>query len=366
MQRDDLLDGVRNLLCDCGGLRAGQSLLILHEADGAGYYEDGMAQQVAGCARDLGLAAKLLEVPFAPLGGHVCETLEAAMLSVDATLFLARLGDQMRFSARMRGLRAIMCYALDCQALASGFGRAPHKAMVALKDAANRALMRAREIRVRCPLGTDLSGAFLAPPETPDDVCLSRFPMLVFAPVPGDGFSGRIVQGGFVVGTGAHFYEPYALALDSPVSVLVEEGRMIGFEGNASDVSRVRAHYNRIGDLFGVDPFRLHSWHAGIHPGCFFTGPAARDFQRWSGSAFGNPRLMHFHTCGDSAPGEISLNLLDPTITLDGADVWSAGRFDPALLPGGAEILRGCPELAELFAAPERRVGQSGGALLAL
>ncbi|MEX0282371.1 MAG: hypothetical protein AB3N13_14400 [Arenibacterium sp.] len=367
MQRHDLMDGVWNLLGVCGGLRSGQSLVILHEADDAGYYAPGMAGTVAVYARELGIATKLIEVPFAPLGGELCDTLRAAMANSDATLFLARLGDQLRFCADMGQVNVIMCYALDCEALASCFGRVPHNAMLSLKDAANTALISAREIRVTCPLGTDLRGSFgIAPEAVPDDVHVRRFPMLVFAPVPADNFSGVIVQSGFVVGTGTHFYEPYAIPLENPVQVSVEAGRMVGFDGLPQDVARLRGHYHRIGDQFGVDPFQVHSWHAGIHPGCAFDGPASSDFHRWSGSAFGNPRLMHFHTCGDSAPGEISLNLLDPTIALDGVDVWSEGCLDPSKLPGGAEILHATPHLARLFQDPKRQVGEHMGALLAV
>ncbi|MEX0337814.1 MAG: hypothetical protein AB3N11_02125 [Arenibacterium sp.] len=350
---------------ECGGLRAGQTLLILHEADTAGYYAPGMADTVAACAQDLGIATKQIEVPFSPLGGTLCDMLRAAMAGTDATLFLARLGDQLRFRADMAQVNVIMCYALDCNALATGFGRAPHGAMLALKDATNNALGAARDIRITCPLGTDLSGSFQSEPDkAPEDVHVRRFPMLVHAPVPAGQFSGVIVQSGFVVGTGTHFYEPYAVPLDQPVQVAVESGRMTGFDGTPQDVDRVRSHYHRIGALFDVDPFLVHSWHAGIHPGCAFDGPAASDFQRWSGSAFGNPRLMHFHTCGDTAPGEISLNLLDPTITLDGVELWSEGCFDPTKTPGGAEILHKTPDLARLFQRPERQVGQSMGALL--
>ena len=69
------------------------------------------------------------------------------------------------------------------------------------------------------------------------------------------------------------------------------------------------------------------------------------------------PRLLHVHTCGAYAPGEICWNLLDPTITLDGVALWSDGRLHPDRIPGGAAVLDGCPELAALFAQPATAVG---------
>ena len=116
--------------------------------------------------------------------------------------------------------------------------------------------------------------------------------------------------------------------------------------------------------MFGLDPLTMHSWHAGIHPGCAYTTPAQSSFERWSGSAFGNPRLLHFHTCGHYAPGEISLNVLDPTIRVDGVAIWDAGVLRADLLPGGTEILEQYPCIKAVFDDPARHVGQGANGRL--
>ena len=108
----------------------------------------------------------------------------------------------------------------------------------------------------------------------------------------------------------------------------------------------------------------MHSWHAGSHPGCAFADPAGANLERWSGAAFGNPRLMHLHTCGAEPPGEMSLNVLDPTITLDGVALWEAGRLHPDRVPGGAEILSAHPDLAALYAAPAQACGARAQGLM--
>ena len=182
--------------------------------------------------------------------------------------------------------------------------------------------------------------------------------MLVFAPVPAQKFSGVVMQEGFLVGTGSRYYRPYGVPLKQPVAVHFEDTVLQDIEGRPEDVAVAKSHYRHVGEMFGLDPFTMHSWHAGIHPGCAYEGKASENFQRWSGSAFGNPRLLHFHTCGDYAPGEISLNVLDPTISVDGVEVWSSGRFDPALVPGGADILEQYPCIRSVFEAPRREVGQ--------
>ncbi len=68
-------------------------------------------------------------------------------------------------------------------------------------------------------------------------------------------------------------------------------------------MARAEAQYAHVAGLYGIDGGIVHSWHAGIHPGCAFAGSAHDSYERWSGSAFGNPRLLHFHTCGAYAPG---------------------------------------------------------------
>lgn len=358
MSKPNFRAGVENLLLDCGRLSKGDRLLILHEDTALDYYDPALAPAVAAVAQDLGLTTELAPAPFDPSGAILTPELIARMKAADRVLFLSRSGDQIRFSRDLQGVRPIMCYALDQDMLASGFGWASYRGFVALKDRINACLAAASDIRVTCPLGTDFRGPGARFPTRNADVTVDRFPMLVYAPVPAEGFAGKIVQSGFLVGTGATFYEPYGCPLDAPVEVHFDNTRLTGFEGPPEQAARARAHYARVGDMLGLDPFTMHSWHAGIHPGCAYPMPAARNYERWGGAAFGNPRLLHFHTCGPAAPGEISLNLLDPTITVDGVAVWENGLLHPDRIPGGAEILAEHPDMQKVFAAPARAVGQ--------
>lgn len=366
MQQSDLRLGAENLLITCAGLTAGDRLLVLREEPENTYYDQGIVYAVLETARALEIRTELRTVPFDPMGGAISADLIAAMKQADRTIFLSRTGDQIRFDASMAGIRPIMSYALDAQMLASGFGRADYTGFVALKDAVNALFAGASEIRVTCPLGTDFSGPGANyPPAGAADVSVTRFPMSVFAPVPASGFSGVVMQDGFLVGTGSKFYDPYGCDLREPLAVHFENTRLTHFSGHEMDVHCAQMHYEKVGQMFDLDPLTMHSWHAGIHPGCAYTMPAAKSFERWSGSAFGNPRLMHFHTCGHYAPGEISLNVLDPTISIDGVAVWKSGVFDPHCVPGGAEILSQYPSVQAVFDAPAQEVGQgSNGRLM--
>jgi hypothetical protein len=124
-------------------------------------------------------------------------------------------------------------------------------------------------------------------------------------------------------------------------------------------VAAAEGHYADVAAKFGLIKDYVHSWHAGIHPGCEYLRPAGEHMERWSGSAFGNPRILHFHTCGDYPPGEISLNVLDPTVRLDGVAVWDNGVLHPERIVGGAELLAAYPDMAAAFRNPATQVGQA-------
>ena len=271
--------------------------------------------------------------------------------------------------------------------LASAYGRTDHRALLDLAAAVDRVLLRAGNIRISCPLGTDLSGAPPAaagepgepgecgagarrqpaepgePGERGAEAAVRWFPMGVHRPVEAAGFSGRVVLAGWLASTGSKVYEPASLALESPVAADVASGRLVGLHGEAGLVDRVRAHYRMVADEFGLDPGAVHSWHAGIHPGCAYPARAAEDPDRWANNVFTNPRFVHFHTCGALPPGEICWTVLDPTIEVDGTDLWRRGRLRLEAFAPLRDCLSRWPALAPLFADPSDAIGLAGAGL---
>lgn len=360
---DDAVDrAARNLLFACAGARSGEKLLILFENASHGYFDARLAPTLAAAAGRLGLEVETVEVPFDPDATELPDTLRDVVSRADHALFLARLGDQLRFKAMPEGSRPIVSYVLDEPAFASPFATADHRAMKALSAAIDRHMAAAREIRVTCPLGTDFSGR-LAPPSQaadaapPVDTSIKRFPHSVHPPIDARGFAGRVAVAHMLCGTGSRYYEPYGIPLAATVFAEIAGGRLRGWSGPPAEVRRVEDHVAAVAARFGIDGAVVHSWHAGIHPGCRYPGSAHDHYERWSGSAFGNPRLLHFHTCGDYAPGEICWNIVDPTVTVDGVALWRDGRLRTDAIPGAPEILAAHPDLAALFAEPERAIG---------
>ncbi|MEM0990656.1 MAG: hypothetical protein AAGK00_17445 [Pseudomonadota bacterium] len=315
--------GAHNLLLGCAEVQPGHRVAILHEDPAFGWYDRAAPEAVAEEAGDLGALVRMVEVP-AP-GGPLPDDLAGTMDQADIVIWFARIGDQDRFGAGAPNRTTVVSYARTAAALASGFGTRPHADMVALKHAIDARLAEAESITVTCPLGTHLHGTQDA--AQAEDVSVRRFPMSVHRPIPARGFSGQVALKGYLTPTGSRSYAPANVPITDVVMAQIQDGRIVGFQGGAADVTRVRAHHAHVADLFGIDPNAVHSFHAGIHPGCIFTGQISDDPDLWSNTVFGSPRWLHFHTCGDYPPGEICWMIEGPTLSADGAAIWSEGKL---------------------------------------
>lgn len=335
----------------------GDRILIAYESTDFGYFEDDIRGDLHSGAVSLGLDVSMVELGFSPVAPALPSSLTDQLDQFDVVVFLARLGDQLRFSELPKGPRFVVCFTFNSHLIGSAFGTANYNAFLEIKSAVDACFLNAESIKLSCPAGTSIEGKIKPETKLLEDTTSKRFPMSVFSPVPAARFSGKVALAGFLTGTGSQYYDDYTLEFSSQVFAHLENGRLAGFSGKASDVKKANTHYDRVSERFGLKRNFVHSWHAGIHPGCGFPWDIRQNFERWGGAAFGNPRVLHFHTCGTYAPGEISWNLLDPTIEVDGKKLWENGTFDPTLLPGGSEILDRYPCAARAFANPDRNIG---------
>ncbi len=352
----DLEKGAANLLENCGRARAGDRLLIVREPADLDYYEPALVDAVADRGRAIGADVRVVETPFDP-AGHLSKELEEELRAADLTVFLARIGDQIRFSDIGVDRRVVVSYALSRALLKCPFGTADHDSFVALKDAIDRMVAGSEAIEITCPAGTAIRGRAPLDHAAGGDVSVRRFPMLVPTPVLADGFSGKAAMPGFLVGTGSMYYHPYECLFEGPVLACFENGRKTGFEGSSEDVRRAEDHYRFVADKYGIDADVVHSWHAGMHPGSHYDWRIEDSYERWSGGAFGNPRILHFHTCGAYAPGEISWNIIDPTVSIDGVKVWENGRLHAERVPGGTALMEKDAGLRGAFENPSPAIG---------
>lgn len=329
-QFDDhkLRAGAVNLLVDCVGVEANQRLLVLHENPRHGYYDEGAPLAVAREARALGAQVQMLEAPLIAGPEALPPAIRNAIEYADHTVFFSRIGDQLRFRELSGAGTKTMCYALDAELLASDFCTVPHGLFERVLHRLQDELDHASRWRMTCPLGTDVTGQF--EPTTGatgagDSFTLGLFPIVTFNPVSCRSMHGRVSLAHWLMSTGTHSYDDDVLMIDRPITAIVDRGRIVDFLGDHETVTRVRSHYERVSTAFGIDPWVVHSWHAGVNPKTFYPRDATENIERWGGVTFGSPRYTHFHTCGDYSPGEIAWSLFDTTIYIDDEVYWQDG-----------------------------------------
>lgn len=330
MNANPVREGAINLLDNCVGAKTGEQLLLVVEDAVHGYYDAAAPAAVAAQAEKRGIKVKRYQAPVIDGPQDLPSELITAMQDVDHTVFFSRIGDQIRFTPLAGRTSKTMCYTLDSRLLGSAMGRFPHGLMRRLREKIERRIGEAKTWRLSCPLGTDARGKiehFRGTGEASGDFSLALFPELIFKPVSCASMDGRVALGRWLMATANNAYEPFQLDLAAPVFARVAQGRITAFEGDAEAVASVKAHYAHVSRLFDIDPWNVHSWHAGIHPKTVYHDRADKNLERWGGVSFGSPRYFHFHTCGDYAPGEISWSLFDVTLTLDGEPLYKDGRL---------------------------------------
>lgn len=352
----DLNTGIHNLLVNCAQVQSGESLLIVHEDPSLGWYDMEAPEAVSEAAIRMGLTTTMMQVggPTLAKDSKILDGITAH----DSTIFFARIGDQDRFDDKRKPERSVMVYARDVTSLSSAFGTTDHRAMSALKEAVNEVTFSADRIEITCPLGTQYCGTVQTiERESAGEVTVKRFPLGVPQPVPAANFSGCVALARYLTPTGSMPYEPASCRIDSTVMAIVESGRIIDFEGDALCVAAIRQHYDRVSSRFGIDPDCIHSWHAGIHPGCFYDGQIDDNPDRWSNNVFTHPRFLHLHTCGNYAPGEICWMILDHTVLVDDTPLWLEGRLMFENFGAISDIVSRWPELHNLLLAPGGPIG---------
>ena len=329
MARFDPRAGAESLIKDAIGAKPGECIAIIAEDPGLGIYDAMVPVCVSDVADQLGIKTEII-----PVGNDVGPEglppeVMRALTGFDHVLFHSSLGDTLRFSDIPGSASKTMSYALDMSIL-GGPSCTLHKVMEEIRGAYNQQADKAKTWRITCANGTDISGTQdvdkVARGEA-EDFTVTRYPVCAPRPIPCTTANGVVAFSHWLMASGNSRYPDDELLLSEPVLAHVENGRIQGFDGPDRLVADVQAHYERVGDYLGLNPWNIHSWHAGINPGCSYPIRGERGIERWGKVAFANPRYLHFHTCGDYAPGEITLSLFDMTVQFGDETIWDKGKL---------------------------------------
>lgn len=321
--------GIANLLDNCLKAGPGASVLVIHGPDC--FYDDAAVRAFEAEARHRGLIVLSHQVPPISCPEEVPPSLIKAMQSADFTVFFHSLGGMLRFISIPNAGTLCMTFAPSLATFGADFCTLDHRLMQALMKALQARLDDSSAWRITCPLGTDLQSP-TAPPMsggvTGDGFSLLQFPIGSHRPMLAHKMNGKLMIK-WLVSTGVHRVDPFGITLSEPVCAHVQDGRITGFTGQPHDVERVRRRYAQMGqhNANKDETMVLNSWHAGIHPYGFCDTPLESNVEKWITMAHHNPRMVHFHSCGDFNPGEIVLPIVDPTISLDGVDYWRDGQM---------------------------------------
>ena len=346
----DPVRGARNLLEGCISAKPGESLLIVCELDGTGYYEPAVADVIVQQARTMGINTSVLSARTASGPHDVPVEVVDAIRGVDHTLFLSRLGDQIRFSEDDVSSTRTVSYTRDLNCLGSAFGCTPFRLFSDVHDRLVKNILAASSYRLTCDLGSDLTGDVPEAGQTQAifDFSVTGFPCVIYPPLTCKNVNGQLVFDRFLMSTSVNNFENSVLPLPEHVTATIEDSRIVEFNGATKVVEQVREQYRRVGTFSGGDAFALNSWHTGIYPHTFYQVSASRDIQRWAELTFASPRYTHFHTCGVS-PGNIATATFDATISFDDEVFWRAGK--PVFLERAdmQKLLRDYPESSGAF-----------------
>ena len=319
-----------SLLTDAIGAKRGSTLAIIAEDPELGYYDALVPQCVAATAAKIDVNPTII-----PVSNHVGvqdipPIVRTALETDDHVLFQARLGDTLRFSSLPGKASVTMSYALDLSVLGGPACTTPHRVLNEIQSIYQDAVDHARTWRIQCPLGTDLSGEQdiqQIDAGSTKDFSVVRYPVCAPRPISCSSANGIVAVAHWLMASGNRAYADNQLLLSDVVFAEISDGRIVDYWGPARTVAQVKAHTERVGRQFGVDHTVVHSWHAGINPGASYPVEATTNLERWGMVAFANPRYLHFHVCGDYAPGEIAWSVFDASVQFDGKQLWKDGKF---------------------------------------
>ena len=344
--KENLKKGALNLILNCAELSPHKKVLIVAENEKFGWYDKFVAKIVQKYCTELEIAANLLMIEE-PTEENSYK-IQKLSSKYDCIIYFSRLGDLKRFE-NVHSCKVVMSYARNINMLASQFGTTNYKIHLDFKKSIDEVFINTKKLKISCPSGTDVTGNCYKVFSYNNDVAIKRFPMVVHSPISANLLSGVVVVEKFLTSSGSSFYSPSNIKLNEKVKFYIKNGHIQSVIGNEKDVCNIKKHYDYVSNKFEIKRDIVHSLHSGIHNGLLSKSIKLNNPDYWSNTVFANPNYLHFHTCGDYAPGEICWILKNQTIRVDDLNLWQNGNIMYNNFPLLMKCIDKWPELLTLL-----------------
>ncbi len=344
--KENLKKGALNLILNCAELSPSKKVLIVAENEKFGWYDKFVAKIVQKYCTELDIAANFLmiEEPTEENSYRI----QKLSSKYDCIIYFSRLGDLKRFE-NVHSCKVVMSYARNINMLASQFGTTNYKIHLDFKKSIDEVFINTEKLKISCPSGTDVTGNCYKVFSDNNDVAIKRFPMVVHSPISANLLSGVVVVEKFLTSSGSSFYSPSKIKLNEKVKFNIKNGHIQSVIGNKKDVCNIQRHYDYVSNKFEIKRDIVHSLHCGIHNGLLSESIKLNNPDYWSNTVFAHPNYLHFHTCGDYAPGEICWILKNQTIRVDDLNLWQNGNIMYNNFPLLMKCIDKWPELLTLL-----------------
>ena len=329
-------EGAINLLVNGANVTEGTEVLILNQP---GLVETAVADIIEEEARKLGATVYVMWAGSVKGPEQLPGPAMAAMQHCEVTIFNHMLAGLLRLIPFDGTGLKLLNFCTTWDTLGSEFARVHYRVMMEMMQYFGPLLAAESSYRITCPLGTDYYGDIETKPapkadpktgskkdETGDGFSLRTFPISVSPPVMSMTANGKLAIR-WLTPAGIHEFDEPGITLPSPVLATIKDGRMVDFEGADDAIAELKRFVEDIGAQTDKDGYIINSWHAGTNPRCFAHVTPADSLDAWMYMIHGNPRIAHFHTVGAPPPGEMSIPVVDPTITFGDKVFWKEGQL---------------------------------------
>lgn len=321
--------GVDNLLINCGEIGTGANVLFINEP--SYWVERDIVEMMEERARQLNanvtsLWASRMSGPES-VPAEIIRQIEVA----DVTIFNHSMGAMLRvFPIAGAGIR-ILNYATTRELMEADYARVNHKLWDEASKKAIQEINTVRRWHIKCDLGTDVEGVV---PESEskgikglNPFALRTFPFGTHRPTSSMLARGKLAIR-WLTSASMHDFGSQGIRLEEPIILEFSDAKIIGFTGNQKLIDRTVAYLEEVGNKTHKEAMLINSWHAGINPQTFSPwGDSNETLEAWMNVAHNSPHILHFHAIGEQIPGELSVPIIDPTVTMDDKVMWTGGKF---------------------------------------